>query len=130
MLGTLLDKLESLFSKAFVVGTIPLLTFLLLNGAMLYVVSATFQNWIRDYLALDTARIAILSFALLMAVIVLSYVFSTLTAGLREVLEGAHLNAFIANCLSQRYRSNLADLEEKLRIARRSLRKIRLNRQS
>lgn len=130
MLGTLLDKLESLFSKTFVVGTIPLLTFLLLNGAMLYLVSATFQNWIKIYFALDAAHIAVLSFALLMSLVVLSYVFSTLTTGLREVLEGKHLNTFIANCLSQQYRANLSELEQKLTAARRSLRKIRLKRQS
>jgi hypothetical protein len=129
MLGTLLDKLESLFSKTFVVGTIPLLGFLVLNGALLYIVSFTFQNWIKAYFALDTAHIAVLSFALLMALVVLSYVFSTLTTGLREILEGNHLSRFIANCLSQRYRAKLRDLEMQLSEARRALRKIRLKRQ-
>jgi hypothetical protein len=130
MLGTLLDKLESLFSKTFVVGTIPLLAFLVLNASLLYLVSAPFQSWIKVFFALDAARLAVVSFAVLMALVVLSYVFSTLTTGLREVLEGKHLNTFFANCLRERYRSRLADLEDQLTQARRSLRKIRQKRQS
>ncbi len=127
MLGTLLDKLESLFSKSFVVGSIPLLAFLFFNALMLYVVSESMQKWIRWYYTLDATRLAVVSFAFLLAVITLSYVLSTLTVFLREVLEGKHLEKreWLYKILSQRYRKQLAGLEDNLRNARRSLRKIR-----
>jgi hypothetical protein len=86
MLGTLLDKLQSLFSKNFVIGSIPLYAFLFLHGLMAYRVSYYFQGWVRSYfLSQDTFRQAVLSFALLLIAVVVSYVLSTLSVFMRAI---------------------------------------------
>jgi hypothetical protein len=127
MLGTLLDKLQSFFSKNVVIGSIPLFAFLFLNALMVYRVSYHFQQWVKLYFfSQDTTRQAVLSFALLLLVTVISYVVSTLRVFLREVLEGKHfLGDFLSNALSQRYRDRLTHLEEELRKTRKRLRTIR-----
>lgn len=127
MLGTLLDKLESLFSKGFVVSSMPLLAFLFLNCLMAYRVSYHFQKWVGLFFALDATHVAVVSFGLLLIVVILSFVVSTLNVSLREFLEGKHLWEWLANALSQRYRDRLANVEEKLASARHNLRAIRAN---
>lgn len=126
MLGTLLEKLQSLFSKSFAVGSIPLLAFLVLHSLMAYRVSAHVQKWFSYYLSLDTAHVAELSFLLLLLVVILSYVFSTLNVSLREALEGKHLfGESLPNILSQHYRDRLMTIEEKLDQAKKERRAIR-----
>jgi len=120
MLGTLLDKLQSLFSKNFVIASIPLFAFLFLNGLMAYHVSYYFQGWVHSYfLSQDTLRQSVLSFALLLAIVIVSYVMSTLSVFMREILEGKHgLGEFLSDALSQRYRDRLFQVERDLHEAR------------
>jgi hypothetical protein len=126
MLGTLLDKLGSLFSKAFVLGSIPLLAFLFLHGLMVYRVSPSFQKWVSVYLlGSDTGRTAAVAFSLLLAIVIVSYVLSTLSVTLREALEGKHFGQTLSNALSQRFRDRLVHLEQKLTEAKRNRRLIR-----
>src|SRR5258708_7317581 len=104
MLGTLLDKLQSFFSKNVLIGSIPLFAFLFLHAVMVYRVSCHFQQWVKLYFfSQDIARQGVLAFALLLLVAVVSYVVSTLSVFLREVLEGKHfLGNFLSDALSQR----------------------------
>ncbi len=127
MLGTLLDKLQSLFSKNFVISSIPLFAFLLFNGLMSYRVSYYFQQWIEKYfLSQDPTRQALLAFGTLLLVVIVSYVLSTLSVFMREVLEGKHfLGKFVSNALCQRFRNRLAQVEKKLDEARKKRRVIR-----
>jgi hypothetical protein len=127
MLGTLLDKLQSLFSKNFVIGSIPLFAFLLLHALMAYRVSYYFQRWVDLYFFSQVAtRQAVLTFAFFLVAIIVSYVVSTLSVFLREVLEGKHgLGQFLSAALSQRYRDRLVDLEKQLRAARTRRRRLR-----
>lgn len=126
MLGTLLDKLESLFSKNFVVASIPLLVFLFMHGLMAYRAFYNVQQWVNRYFLLDTAHVAVLSVALLLVVVVVSYVLSTLGEPLREILEGKHLfPQWLSNALGQRYRNRLRDIEKKLEEAKHNRRTLR-----
>jgi hypothetical protein len=127
MLGTLLDKLQSLFSKNFVIGSIPLFTFLLLHGLMAYRVSYYFQRWVELYFfSQSPTRQAVLSFAFILVAIIVSYVLSTLSVFMREVLEGKHgLGQYLSAALSQRYRDRLVDLEKQLRAAKTHRRKLK-----
>jgi hypothetical protein len=130
MLGALLDKLGSLFSKAFVLGSIPLLAFLFLHGLMVYRVSYRFQKFVTSYLfGADTARTAVIAFAMLLVVAMLTYVQSMLSVTLREVLEGKHFGIF-TNALSQLYRDRLQKLERSLTEAKRNRRTIRQSQQT
>jgi len=127
MFGTLLDKLQSLFSKNFVIGSIPLFAFLFLHGLMAYRVSYYFQGWVRTYfLSQDIFRQAVLSFALLLATVIVSYVLSTLSVFMREILEGKHgLGKFLSDALSQRYRDRLIEVESELRAAKTKRRRLK-----
>ena len=127
MLGTLLDKLQSLFSKNFVIGSIPLFAFLFLQSLMAYRVSYYFQGWVRSYfLSKDTFLQAMLSFALLLMVVIVSYVLSTVSVFMREILEGKHgLGEFLSNALSQKYRNRLITLESDLSEAKTKRRKLK-----
>ena len=127
MLGTLLDKLQSLFSKNFVIGSIPLFAFFFLHGLMAYRVSYYFQVWVRSYFFSQApSRQAMLSFALLLIVIIISYVLSTLSVFLREILEGKHgLGGFLSIAMSQRYRDRLVQIENDLREAKKKRRTLK-----
>jgi hypothetical protein len=116
MLGTLLDKLQSLFSKNVFISSIPLFAFLFANSLMTYRVSYRFQKWTNhDFLSQDATHQALLCFSLLLIVLIVSYVLSTLSVVMREVLEGKHILGFLANILSQRYRDRLIKLEKDVR---------------
>jgi len=130
MLGTLLDKLQSLFSKNVFIGSIPLFAFLFANSLMTYRVSSRFQKWSNHYfLSQDATRQALLSFSLLLIVLILSYVLSTLSVVMREVLEGKHLFGWLANILSQRYRDRLIKVEKDVRERGNKYLSIRKNQQ-
>jgi hypothetical protein len=69
----------------------------------------------------------VLSFALLLLVVILSYVFSTLSVFLREFLEGKHFGEFLSNALSQHYRDRLTAVERKLIEDKHNMQAIRVN---
>jgi len=132
MFGTLLDKLTSLFSKNFAVASIPLFAFLLLNGLMAFRVSYRFQQWTQNnYLSQDPARQALLSFGFLLLIVTVSYVLSTLSVFMREVLEGKHfLGDFLSTALSQRFRNRLIKVEKEMGNVRDKLRDLRKKQQT
>jgi hypothetical protein len=124
VLGDLLDKLGSLFSKTFVVSSIPLAGFLFLNGLMAYRVSYRFQSWAQRYASASAATDAVVFFGLLLAVAILSYVFSIFSVSLREILEGKYFPQWLSHPLTQRYREAAEEVEQELRKARRNTREI------
>jgi hypothetical protein len=126
MFGTLLDKLGSIFSKSLVIGSIPLLSFLVLHGLVIYHISEGFRSRVQWYLGLSTGKAAELAMVVCLGVAVVSYVLSTLSVFLREVVEGKHLYfGWLEDALSQRYRERLAVLEDKLAAARKVRRNLR-----
>jgi hypothetical protein len=129
VLGELLDKLGSFFSKTFVVGSIPLAAFLFLNGLMAYRVSYRFQTWTHWYASAPAATDALVSFALFLAVAILSYVFSIFSVSLREILEGKYFPQLLSHPLTQRYREAAGEVAKELREARRNRREIHRNQQ-
>jgi hypothetical protein len=94
---------------------------------MAYRVSYHVQKWVGLYFSLDATHVAVLSFALLLVVVILSYVFSTLSVLLREVLEGKYFGEFLSDALSQYYRDRLTAVERRLEEARHNRRVIRGN---
>lgn len=126
MFGTLLDKLGSIFSKSLVIGSIPLLSFLALHGLVIYHISEGFRSRVQWYLGLSAGKAAELAMVVCLGVAVVSYVLSTLSVFLREVVEGKHLYfGWLEDALSQRYRERLAVLEDKLAAARKVRRNLR-----
>jgi hypothetical protein len=125
MFGTLLDKLGSIFSKSLVIGSVPLLTFVVLHGLVVYHISESFRNRLQWYFGLSAAKTAELAMIICLGVAVISYVLSTLSVFLREVLEGKYLPfRRLQDALSQKYRERLAVLEGKLAASRRARRKL------
>jgi len=126
MFGTLLDKLQSIFSKSLLIGSIPLLLFLVLHGLVVFHISRTFRRTLEWYFGLSTGKSAELAMVVFLGIATVSYVLSTLSVFLREVLEGKHLHfAWLMDALSQKYRNRLAIVEGKLATARRYHRKVR-----
>jgi hypothetical protein len=125
MFGTLLDKLQSIFSKNLAIASIPLLAFVVLHGLVVYHISEAFRANVQWYFGLGTGKTAELTMVLLLGVAVISYVLSTLSVFLREVIEGKHLYfIWLQDALSQQYRERLEVVEEKLAAARRFRRKL------
>src|ERR1700677_3144768 len=126
MFGTLLDKLGSIFSKSLVIGSIPLLAFLVLHGLVVYHISNAFRSRVQWYFGLGTGKTAELTMVLFLGVAVISYVLSTLSVFLREMIEGKHLHfEWLEAALSQKCRERPAVVEENLAAARRFRRKLR-----
>jgi len=133
-LSGLLEKLRGLFTPAFLISSVtPLFCFILINGAILSLFSDSVETWLKDYFLIDstaktaaavTVRGAVLSIALL----VLSYVFSTLNLGLREILEGKNLEKMKLKWLRIRLQNaqmeRLRLLEEEFNASRRLRRQL------
>lgn len=127
MLGTVLEKLQSLLSKSFLISSFfPVLIFAAVNGAILYWVSGPFRGLVHWYYGQDAGSKAVDTAAVLIALAVLAYVFSALSLTLRYVLEGRSLPSSLARRLEARQRVRLRRLErefEACRTARRELRR-------
>lgn len=95
MLGTIVDKVQSLFSKGFLLGAFfPVLIFVAINAVIAFFGLAPSFDFIRTLDRLWTgltAWQAVLTGTLLIAVGVLAYLFSTLTDVVRRLLEGRYL---------------------------------------
>src|SRR4051812_43298371 len=91
-LSGLLEKLQGLFTPAFLVSTVtPLCGFVFINAAILGQYSKTVDTWVRDYVSLETLpKVSILGVTFVVLLIAAA-VFSTFNLGLREILEGKHL---------------------------------------
>src|SRR6266511_5637633 len=94
MLSNLLDKLGSLLSKYFVIGSfIPVLIFVCLNGALLYWNAVWFRAWVDPQLF--GAKTGFFAGAMLIGLAVAAYVLSSVSVFLREVLEGKHVGPLL-----------------------------------
>jgi hypothetical protein len=118
MLGTLIEKLSGLLSKSFVIAAfIPLFTFFVLNGVLLYFQSVSFHQ-VADRYAGSPTHIA----AVLISIAIASFFFSMQNTRLREVMEGRYLPSRLKASLtvdeSSRYR-RLLQAEVDLRRERR-----------
>jgi hypothetical protein len=88
-LASILDKLTSLFSKAFVIGAfLPVLIFAFLNGTLLYCVSTRFR-----FFAAGPPGVVVASAIVAVGLVVIAYLLSSVNGFLRELLEGKHLPA-------------------------------------
>ncbi len=126
MLGTLLEKLEPLLSKAFLISSFfPFLIFSFCNGMMLYLLSPGSREQIENYWKLESLQQGFVGFSVLIAIAVLAYAFSTLNLLMREMLEGKHFPKAIKHRLIERQQSRLNVLEDKIDQAKRTRRAIR-----
>src|SRR5947199_6296915 len=86
MLGTLIEKLSALLSKAaFVASFIPLLAFMAANIALLSAVNRPFRSWIVAHRT-DAEFISGIVIAFFIGALILS----TINTSLREVMEGRY----------------------------------------
>ncbi len=122
MLGTLLAKLQGLFSNRLVVSSlIPLVIFALAWTLLLASVDARFQGAITWLLKEDAtlgqtaATAVVLSFVLS----VVAFVFSTGNTLLREIMEGSFWPARLANAFRARQHEILQQLDDRLTRLRR-----------
>lgn len=122
-LDTALDKLSDLFSKDFVVNSVPVIAFLFLHGAVAYNVLPSAREFIATHFLSDQNVITAL-FTLLFTV-VLTYVLAALNSPLRELLEGKHWPKWLANAFRQKYLTRLDRIEQKMGAARSAGRELK-----
>ena len=122
-LGTVLDKLSSLFSKYFLIGSyFPVLIFLSANGAYFYATSPIFRKWFER----DAVQQGMAGVALLAAAAVLAYLLSTMSVALRQWLESPPmLPENLRKGLSDAQAEKRAGLNAKLEDHRSRLREFR-----
>lgn len=126
MLGTLLEKLGTLLPKNFLIAIfLPMLLFASANGAMLYWTSADFREWGQRVFAFDAGEQALVGFALLVALTLSAYIFSTLNLFLRQVLEGEYLGLQLKGRLIAGQQRRLDEKEKVRKDARKQRRKLR-----
>lgn len=125
MLGNLLEKLSSFFSRSFLVNCIPLLFFAFLHTLTAYFANASFQGWVRLRVMPELGQASLVTFAALLALTIVAYVLSTLNLLMRQILEGRYLPDWIAAGLGQRHQDRLHKVERKLTQARRELGSLR-----
>lgn len=127
MLGTVLEKLESLLSKSFLIASFfPILIFSALNGAMLYWISQPAREWLAWYHQQDAASKGVYGATVLIGLAVAAYVFSTLSLVLRNALEGRYFqDSRLGQLLEGRQRARLRQFEEEFDRARTSRRSVR-----
>src|SRR5437763_10969530 len=84
MLGTIIEKLSSLLSKgAFLASFVPLLAFVVANGALLAAVYYPFRKWILE----EKTNAELISAAVILF-LAGSLIFASINPRLRELLEG------------------------------------------
>jgi hypothetical protein len=130
MLGTLLEKLQSIFSRNFLlINFIPMLSFSVANGAMCYLVFENSRKWSQTFVGLGAGLQSLYGLFFLIGIAVLAYIFSTLNVTLREVLEGKYLPSSVAERLETEQRKMLSEVEAKYRDCRNVLRTLTRNSQ-
>ncbi|HEY1756194.1 MAG TPA: hypothetical protein VGG72_12410 [Bryobacteraceae bacterium] len=89
MLSTLLSSLQNLISSSFVVGSFfPALAFWFANAAMLFVLNARFETYVRNNIGQTAGLSAVLMTAGLIGVAMFAYVLSALLPAIQSLLEG------------------------------------------
>lgn len=116
MFNNVISSLTSLLPKYFIFGSyVPTLMFFFFNGVLLYGNAATVRSFVVD---LQPGGLAIGTSILFFGSIVFAYVLSSISAFLRDVLEGKHWPSFLEGPLSDRQ----ADLLKKLESVRQTSR--------
>jgi len=124
-LSGLIEKLQSLFTPAFLVSSVtPLFCFILFNGTFLAQYSDTVNGWVSDYFLTGTANKTIVGACLSVALLVAAYVFSTLNLTLREILEGRHLPKGLTDTLTTSETTRLSQLETQFTELKRDRRRL------
>jgi hypothetical protein len=123
MINSLLNNLSTALGRVFVIAIVPLLVFLLLHGLMINAVFPAASRWIALNLVPEIKDNSLVTFAALLAIITLAYVWSTLSVSFREALEGKPLGSF-STFLGSRYASRLHKALEERDRAGNELRKL------
>jgi len=122
---SILDKIGSIFSKAFVISTmLPVFAVFLINVSLLYISNARFRGWMQTQKP-NTAwdSVSTLGCAILLLVTV-GFVLSTVTPYLREWMEGQHFPLGLAGLLTRKHALHAASLRRELNQVREDRRKL------
>jgi hypothetical protein len=126
VLGTVLEKIQVLLSKNFVIASFfPMLIFWTLNAAMLFWTNETLRKWTEVHIRLEGAASAVYLATALGAIGVTAYIFSTLNLTLREVLEGQHWPPRVAQRMEALQRTRLDQLSQNIDSYRRQRRRLK-----
>ncbi len=124
-LSGLLEKLKGLFTPSLLISSVmPLLCFILLNGAIAGQYSETVDAWLKSYLLLDATPKTIVAALASVGLLVLAYVFSTFNLALRETIEGRHLPGWLKAQLKLGETRRLDQLENRFNRTRRIRRQL------
>jgi hypothetical protein len=99
MLGTVLEKLQSLLSKSFLIASfIPVLIATAVNALLLHTQSGAFQTIVTNYLSTDqdAFEYAGTAAAVLIGISVVAFVVSMLNTRAREIFEGRYWPRLVA----------------------------------
>ena len=131
MLGPLLDRLGTLLSKYFVIGSfVPIMMFTSINIGLLYWNVPSFRR-LSASLASSTESIAYVSGVASVALAIAAYILSSASTFLRETLEGKHLKVLLRGSrFESQQRSKRDLLEENHRKAKISRLQFQKNRES
>jgi hypothetical protein len=128
-LSGLLEKLQSLFSPAFLISSLaPVFCCIIVNGAILAHFFQPVGGWIEGVFLFDTVPKTVLAVVSVIIVLVFAYVFSTFNLAMREALEGKYLK-YLPKTVSDWFTSRqtervqwLESCSEKIAQIRRNLR--------
>lgn len=127
MLGTLLDRLGSVFSKHFLIGAFfPVLLSAGLNAYLAYSASARARAWAAQLEGLEGGRQGIVGASSLIVLAAGAYLFSAASPLLRELLEGRHWPQSLRTPFEKRERARLRQAEtlmDDVRVQRRGLKR-------
>src|SRR5258705_6634775 len=119
-MGALVDKLQNLFSKHFIIGTfLPVFVTALLNAMLLYVTNDRARDWFRMHYPKGTLDAVLTTGTASLFLIVGAFILSSSTTYLREILEGRHYPRSLQGLLAQRHSLEMAALRRKLSDLRR-----------
>ncbi|QIE27993.1 hypothetical protein SBC1_61050 (plasmid) [Caballeronia sp. SBC1] len=116
MFGSLLNNIVSVFSKNFLIASfLPVLAFTFMNGAALYVLFEPWHQWGDQHViqVKGVGDVAFLTGVLAIALIVLSYLVSSITNSLRRIMEG-NWPEWIAHLFSPAQERRLSVIEGRI----------------
>jgi hypothetical protein len=126
MLGTLVEKLQGLFSKYFVVAAFfPVLIFAALNTVAVCFVSKDVRGTLAGFFNLSPAVQGFYGFGALIVIALIAYVYSTTILFLRELLGGRHWPQWLVKPFVKIQTDRFAKLQRKLAGARQERRNLR-----
>ncbi len=115
MLSTLLNNVVSYFSKGFFVASfLPMLAFVFLNGASLYLLFEPWHDWLDRMFVHSAGEAAFASTVLLIGTLLGAYVLSGLNNFFRRLMEGSNWFASIAHRFTPIQEYRLARLEQRI----------------